>query len=154
MDEDLKSYFDGQFSSMREHFDGQIQQLRQEMNQEFKEVKGDVREFKGDVQELKGDVQELKGDIQELKGDVRQLKGDVQELKGDVQQAYVLIENVHGQVRLVADGVANCNEQLQRHREEVSGKLDLCEDLDLRVRRLEAAGDLPPTGSLRRSRAR
>jgi hypothetical protein len=112
MDEDLKSYLDQQFSSMKQGFDGQMQQLRQEMNQRFDVVEGDVR------------------------------------------QAHVLIEGLQGQIRLVADGIANCNEQLQRHREEVSGKLGLCEDLDLRVRRLEAAGDLPPTGSLRRSRAR
>lgn len=85
---------------------------------------------------------------------LQQLGDEVRQVKVEVRQAHVLIEGLQDQVRLVAEGVANCNEQLQRHREEVSGKLDLCEDLDLRVRRLEAAGDLPPTGSLRRSRAR
>lgn len=141
MDEDLKLYFDQQFSSMREHleatmdrrfgvmeqrFDGKIEQLRQEMNQRFDVVEADVR----------------------------QVQGDLKEVRSDVRQAYVLIENIHGQVRLVADGVANCNEQLQRHREEVSERLADQEELDLRVRRLESDAGLPPTGSLRRSRSR
>ncbi len=58
------------------------------------------------------------------------------------------IEDIRGQVRLVAEGVTGVNEQLSQHREEVSQRFDEMEalhrrsyeDLDSRVHRLEATG--------------
>jgi chromosome segregation ATPase len=69
-------------------------------------------------------------------------------LETEVRRAYVAIEDLRGQVRQVADGVANVGEQLSRHREEVLQRFDdvealnrrSYEDLDLRVHRLEATG--------------
>jgi chromosome segregation ATPase len=150
MDEDLKSYFNQQFSSMR-------QQLEQRLEQRFEVVD---RRFESMDQRLEAMEQRFDGKIEQLRQEMNQqfkeVKTDAQQLQSDIRQAYVLIEDIHGQVRLVADGVANCNEQLQRHRDEVAGKLEDQEELDLRVRRLESAAGLPlpPTGSLRRSRSR
>jgi predicted nucleic acid-binding Zn-ribbon protein len=69
-------------------------------------------------------------------------------LETEVRRAYVAIEDLRGQVRLVADGVTNVSEQLSQHREEVSQRFDEVEsfnrrsyeDLDSRVRKLKATG--------------
>jgi len=69
-------------------------------------------------------------------------------LEADVRKTWISIEDVRGQVRLVAEGVASNNEQLNQHRVEVARRFDELEalthnayvDLDERVRRLEATG--------------
>lgn len=42
------------------------------------------------------------------------------EVKEDIRLAHVSIEDLRGDVRLVAEGVANANERLDRYREEVA----------------------------------
>jgi DNA anti-recombination protein RmuC len=69
-------------------------------------------------------------------------------LETDVRKTWISIEDVRSQVCLVAEGVANNNEQLGLHRVEVSRRFNELEalthnayaDLDERVRRLEATG--------------
>ena len=64
------------------------------------------------------------------------------------RKTWVSIEDVRGQVRLVAEGVSNNYEQLGLHRVELSRRFDELEalthrsyaDLDERVQRLEATG--------------
>lgn len=66
----------------------------------------------------------------------------------DVGGAYVLIEDLQSKIQIVAEGVSNCNERLERHDDKVSRDLaeiksfnrTSYEALDVRVRRLEAAG--------------
>ena len=77
------------------------------------------------------------------------------DLKDDVRRAYVLVEDLRDNVKLVgAEGVASVREQLTERQEEISKKLgevetfnrDSCkdlrrsyDDLDSRVRRLESS---------------
>jgi hypothetical protein len=69
-------------------------------------------------------------------------------LETDVRKTWVSIEDVRGQVRLVAEGVASNYELLGLHRIEVSRRFDELEnlthkayaDLDERVQGLEATG--------------
>jgi len=69
-------------------------------------------------------------------------------LETGVRKTWVSIEDVRGQVRLVAEGVANNYEQLGLHRVEVARRFDELEalthnayaDLAERVHRLEATG--------------
>lgn len=69
-------------------------------------------------------------------------------LETDVRRAYVAIEDLRDDVRLVAEGVTNVNERLDRYQGEVSQRFDglesllnrSYEDLDSRVHKLEKAG--------------
>lgn len=116
MDQDLLNYLDRRFSDIDRRFDEtgqQIQALRDETAERFKEV--DQR---------------------------------FERLESEVHEAWVVIEDLPGRIKLVAEGVANNNERLDRHAEEVSRRFDdlesllhqSYEDLDSRVRKLEATG--------------
>ena len=67
--------------------------------------------------------------------------------EAEIRGAWVVLEDLRGQIKLVAEGVTNNNERLERHSEEVSRRFDDLEslvhrsydDLDERVSRLEAA---------------
>jgi uncharacterized coiled-coil DUF342 family protein len=90
--------------------------------------------------------------IQTLRGEVDQRFDQVDQrfdkLETEVRGAYVLIEDVRKEVRIVAEGVVGVTEQLKEHRAEFSEKLGdvesltrrSYEDLDSRVRTLESAG--------------
>jgi archaellum component FlaC len=127
MDQDLKAYLDEQF--------GQID-----------------RRFEGIDQRFDGIDQRLDGHDQQFQ-QIHQQFGD---LKDEVRRAYVLIEDLRDNVKLVgAEGVASVREQLTERQEEISKKLGEVEtfnrdsykdlrrsydDLDSRVRRLESSG--------------
>ncbi len=119
MDQDLIDYLERRFSSIDQRFD-QVDQRFAQMDQRFDLV--DQRFDQADQR--------------------------FEKLETDVRRAYVAIEDLRGQVRLVADGVTNVNEQLSQHREEVSRRFDEVEsfnrrsyeDLDSRVRKLKATG--------------
>jgi chromosome segregation ATPase len=79
-----------------------------------------------------------------------------EKLEAEIREAHVAIEGLRSDVRLVvADGVANVTEQLNRHRDEVVRKFGEMEflnrrvfeelrgsrdDHEVRIRRLEATG--------------
>jgi DNA repair ATPase RecN len=123
MDQDLLAYLDQRFSSIDRRFEEtaqQIQTLRGEMTSQLSRVD-----------------QRLEGMDQRF-----------DTLETDVRKTWVSIEDVRGQVRLVAEGVASNYELLGLHRVEVSRRFDELEaltrqsyaDLDERVQRLEATG--------------
>ena len=80
----------------------------------------------------------------------------IDKLEEEIRGAYVLIEGLQSEVRLVAaDGILNVTEQLNRHREDVARKFGEIESLNrsvfdefrnsqerlgIRVSRLEATG--------------
>lgn len=72
----------------------------------------------------------------------------LERVETEVRHAHVAIEDLRDKVRLAADGIANNNEQLNRYRDEASLNVSnvqsfnrrCYEDLDVRVRKLEAAG--------------
>lgn len=59
-----------------------------------------------------------------IRGEVAMLREDTakgfKEVKEDIRLAHVSVEDLRGDVRLVAEGVANANERLDRYREEVA----------------------------------
>jgi chromosome segregation ATPase len=134
MDQDLLNYLDQRFSSIDRRFD-QV----------------DLR--------LEAVDQHLEGVDRRLEGVDRRLEGvdhRIEKLEADIRGAYVLIEGLQSEVRLVAaDGILNLTEQLNRHREEVARKLGELEalnklvfaefrrshrNLEARVTQLEATG--------------
>ncbi len=108
---------------LKAYLDQQFQQARQETDRQFQQARQETAEQFAKVD-------------QRLDG-----------LQSEVRGAYVLIENLEGTVRLVAEGVANVAEQLERHDEKVSRELEEIRvfnrlsyaDLNTRVRKLETA---------------
>jgi chromosome segregation ATPase len=127
MDQDLLNYLEQRFSSLDRRFD-EVDRRFDEVDQRFNQVD---RRFDGVDQRFERLEEEIRG-------------------------AYVLIESLQSEVRLVAaDGILNLTEQLNRHREEVARKLGELEalnklvfgefrrshqKLEARVTRLEATG--------------
>lgn len=137
MDQDLLAYLDQRFSSIDRRFEEaaqQLQALRDETVSQFSRI--DERFGRVD-QRLEGMDQRFEGMDQRF-----------DTLETDVRKTWVSIEDVRGQVRLIAEGVASNNEQLGLHRVEVSRRFDELEslthnayvNLEERVRRLEATG--------------
>jgi len=116
MDQDLLNYLEQRFSAIDQRFN--------EVDQRFRETGQQIQALQ------EGTTQRF------------------DRLETEVRGAWISIEDLRGQVKLVAEGVANNNERLDRHAEEVSRKLDdleslihqSYEDLDSRVRKLEATG--------------
>lgn len=50
-------------------------------------------------------------------------------LETEVRQVYVVVEGLHDKLQLVAEGVTNVNEKLDRHRDEVSQRFNDLESL-------------------------
>jgi archaellum component FlaC len=127
VDQDLLNYLDQRFSAIEKRFD-QVDQR-----------------FDGVDQRFDGVDQRFDGVDQRF-----------EKLEAEIRGAYVLIEGLQSEVRLVAaDGILNLTEQLNRYREEVARKLDEIEALNrsvfkefrlsqqqlaARVSRLEATG--------------
>lgn len=131
MDQDLIAYLDKRFASLEQRVGDQVQTLREETAQGFSSVERQVQAFRDETQ------QKFSGVDQRLDN-----------LETDVRRAYVAIEDLRDDVRLVAEGVTNVNERLDRHEENTSQRFtDLesllrhsYEDLDTRVRKLEGFG--------------
>jgi predicted nucleic acid-binding Zn-ribbon protein len=91
---------------------------------------------------------ELRQDIVGLRGELRSAESRLREdLGADIRHTNVLVEDLAGQIRLVAEGVDNVNERLDRFQKETAREFKETRselrraygDLDGRVRRLEAA---------------
>ena len=123
MAEDLLPYLERQFSAINQQF--------ATVNHQFATVN----------QRLDSIDQRLESVDQRLDSVDQRLEA----VETNVRGAYVLIEDLQDQVRLVAEGVTSCNEQLKQQREDVTRRIDAVEsfnrlsyqDLDSRVRRLE-----------------
>jgi archaellum component FlaC len=148
MDQDLIDYLDRRFSSLEQRVGQQIQTLREETSQRFDGV--DQRLDKVD-QRLGGVDQRLDKVDQRLGGVDQRLGGVDQRLESletDVRRAYVAVEDLRDDLRLVAEGVTNVNERLDRNEENASQRFQDIEsliqqshqDLDIRVRKLEGFG--------------
>jgi phage shock protein A len=74
---------------------GRIDESRVETRQRFEQLEGEIRQTRT-----------------QLQGEIRQLDVKIQKLDDKV---HVQLEHVRGDIRLVAEGVANVNEKLDRH---------------------------------------
>jgi archaellum component FlaC len=131
MDQELKAYLDQKFQESAQ----QTQQLREEMTQQVGQLREEMTQQTGQLREETGQQ-------------FRVMNQRLETIETDVRGAYVAIEGLHGQIRLVAEGVSNVVEQLEHLDEKVSRELAEIkifnrlsyQDLDVRVRKLEAAG--------------
>lgn len=73
------------------------------------------RKFDEAREQQRADLEAFRQEVSTSFGQVdKRFKG----LEEDVRQSHVLIEDVRGEVRLVAEGVANVDEKLERFRED------------------------------------
>ena len=112
---------------LREHTDEGLQELREHTD--------------AGLQELRGGLQEVRGDLQELRRDAWSWVDDAK------RHFEILVEDVRGDVRLVAEGVVAVNERVDRLEirmderfEETNALIRLSyRDLDRRVTTLEGS---------------
>jgi predicted nucleic acid-binding Zn-ribbon protein len=85
---------------------GRIDESRVEARQRFQQLEGEVRQTRTDLQ---GEIRQLDGKIEQTR---TQLQGEIHRLDDKV---HIQLEYVRSDIRLVAEGVANVNEKLDRH---------------------------------------
>src|SRR5436305_823071 len=152
MDQDLLNYLDQRFSSIDQRFSS-IDQRFSSIDQRFDQVDQRFQETGQQIQTLREETAQRFDRVDLRFDDVDQR---IEKLEEEIRGAYVLIEDLQSEVRLVtADGTLNITEQLNRHREDVARKFAEIEalnrsvfeefrgsqkKLDTRVRRLEATG--------------
>jgi DNA anti-recombination protein RmuC len=85
---------------------GRIDESRTEARQRFEQLEGEIRQTRTDLQ---GEIRQLDGKIEQTR---TQLQGEIHRLDDKV---HIQLEYVRGDIRLVAEGVANVNEKLDRH---------------------------------------
>lgn len=148
-----------EFQNVRQELSQGLQDVRQELQQEFQNVRQELSQGLQDVrQELQQEIQKvrqefgqgLQGVRQELRQEIRSLREEdaqrFEKLETEVRGFHIVVESLRGDIQLVAEGVAGFTQQLKRQGEEFSRRLDTIEsftrltyqDLDVRVRRLEA----------------
>ena len=121
-----------------------LQAFREETSKRFDEMGQEVHSLREETSKRFDEMgQRFDARIDTLQEETTQRLDAV---GADAQRAHILIEDLRDKVQIVAEGVAGANEQLQKHREEVSERFDTLESfyrrsfraLNSRVRKLEA----------------
>ena len=140
MDKDLLEFLQAFREETTKRFDEMGQEVGREIRQEVGSLREEtIRRF----DEMGQEVHELRQEVHAQREDNAQR---FEKLETEVRGAHIIVEDLRDKVQIVAEGVAGFTEQLQKHKDEVSKRLDtiesftrLCyQDLDGRVRRLEA----------------
>src|SRR5712691_1776908 len=89
---------------------GRIDESRTEARQLFEQLEGEIREtriqFEDEIRQTRTQLQD------EIRQTRTQIQGEIHQLDDKI---YIQLEYVRGDIRLVAEGVANVNEKLDRH---------------------------------------
>jgi predicted nucleic acid-binding Zn-ribbon protein len=124
MDQDLKEYLDQRFSSIDRRLEEtgqQIQDLRGETSDRFQETGQQIQALRGETSDRFGETGQQ---IQALREETNQRFGQLEDrLETEVRGVHIAVEGLRGEIRLVADGVANANERLDRYQDKVSQEL-------------------------------
>ncbi|HEV2844693.1 MAG TPA: hypothetical protein VG477_07595, partial [Thermoanaerobaculia bacterium] len=94
---------DEQFVQVNEQMDGRFAQVNEQMDGRFAEAGQGFQSLHEEVVTFR-----------------KQTAQGFEEVKDDIRGAHVSIEGLRSEVRLVAEGVANANESLERYKDEVS----------------------------------
>ena len=111
MDDDLKSLL-GQYF---QQFGQQIQQVQQTLGGQIQQLREDTeRQFREALEETDRQFREMR----------EEMGARMERIETEVRGAYVLIEDLPGQIRLVAEGVDNLRGQMERNDKELSRRVD------------------------------
>jgi predicted nuclease with TOPRIM domain len=102
---------------------GRIDESRTEARQHFEQLEGEIRQtrtqLEGKIHQLDDKIHTLDGKVHTLDDRVQKLDDRVHTLDDRVQKLddkiHIQLEYVRGDIRLVAEGVANVDEKLDRH---------------------------------------
>ncbi|MEA2604096.1 MAG: hypothetical protein QOF89_5088 [Acidobacteriota bacterium] len=150
MDKDLLDFLQAFREETSKRFDEMGQEvgsLREETSKRFDEMGQEVRQEVGSLREETSKRFDEMGQRFDARIDTFQEETTqrLDAVGADAQRAHILIEDLRDKVQTVAEGVAGANEQLQKHREEVSERFDTLESfyrrsfraLNSRVQKLE-----------------
>jgi septation ring formation regulator EzrA len=137
MDQDLLNYLDQRFSSIDQRFSSIDQQFSSidrrfsSIDQRFSSIDQQFSSIDQRFQETGQQIQALR---EENARQFERVDQRFEKVETEIRSAYVAIEGLQSEVRLVAaDGILNVTEQLNRHREEVSIRFGEIESLNRRV---------------------
>ncbi|MFL6194554.1 MAG: hypothetical protein ACJ75H_10310 [Thermoanaerobaculia bacterium] len=172
MDEDVRTILQHllelreDLKSTEERLQREIVGVREDLRSTEERLQGEIVGLRGDLrsteERLQGEIVGLQGEMGGLRGDLRsteeRLQGEIiglreetaerfDRVETDVRHTNILVESLAGDIRLVAEGVDNANERLDRAQKENAREFQetrseirrAYSDLDGRVRRLEAA---------------
>ena len=134
MDQDLIAYLDRRFAALDQGVEQQVRTLREETAQGLDKVGQQVQTLREENTQRFDRVDQRFDRVDQR----------LEALETDVRGAYVAIEDLRDDVRLVAEGVVNVTEQISQKHAEVSQRISDLEsllrqsyqDLDTRVRKL------------------
>ena len=118
MDNDLKRHLDQYFQQfgqqvqqVQQTLGGQIQQLREDTGRQFQEMREDTaRQFREMREETAEKLQEVGQRMDRIEAEAR--------------KTGVLLEDLSGQIRFVAEGIDNLRVQMERNDKELSRRID------------------------------
>jgi predicted nucleic acid-binding Zn-ribbon protein len=130
MDPETREYFEAfaksintRFDSMEQRFEGRFQSMEQRfdsMEQRFESMEGRLDSME---QRSEGRFQSIERQLQEFREETAQnfdwVEGRLSTVETGLHHTQILVEDLRGQVQLVAEGVATCNERLDRLEEKV-----------------------------------
>jgi hypothetical protein len=92
---------------------GRIDESRVESRQRFEQLEGEIRQTRTQLEdEIRQTRTQLQGEIHQLDGKIHTLDDKIHKLDDKI---HIQLEYVRGDIRLVAEGVANVDEKLDRH---------------------------------------
>ncbi len=104
------------FEQLEKDLGGRIDESRVESRQRFEQLEGEIRQtrtqLQGEIHQLDGKIHTLDGKIHTLDGKIHTLDDKIHKLDDKI---HIQLEYVRGDIRLVAEGVANVDEKLDRH---------------------------------------
>jgi len=112
MDQELKDYLDGRFGQ----FAGRFDELQRGIAETRTVLRGEIT---GVRDELRGEITGVRDELQgEITGVRDELRGEIVGLRDENHQTRILVEKLNDKIDLVAEGVQNTNERLDRLMEE------------------------------------
>jgi septal ring factor EnvC (AmiA/AmiB activator) len=103
---------------------------------------------------IENGLKDLAGRIDESRMEARQrfeqVEGEIRQVKDEIHQTQIHLEDVHDDIKLLAEGIANVDEKLERHVGETAQQFDDVRalvrisyvQLEQRVARLEGAREI------------
>jgi methyl-accepting chemotaxis protein len=135
MDHELIAYLDRRFREASQQISEEISSLRQDTTQQIASLRDET------IQRF----EQVDGRLQEVDGRLQEVDGRLQELKETGHQTLILVEDLRGQIQMVAEGVAGANQRLDAFKDDtreeikaIRGRVQILEAKAARPRRSTA----------------
>jgi chromosome segregation ATPase len=92
-----------------------IEESRRETREQFERVDGRLAQIDGRFAQTDGRFAQIDGRFAQIDGRFAQIDGRFEHVEGSIRQVHVLIEGLDAKIELVAEGVSNVEEKLDRN---------------------------------------